>query len=42
MGRLKEEYLNNIPSDEDLEEYYQYYISTSKGRNQCEEVYVDV
>ena len=30
MGGVKEQWLNNIPSDESLEEYYQDYITTHK------------
>jgi len=32
MGALKEKYINNIPSDEDLEEYYIDYKSKYEGR----------
>lgn len=30
MGGVKEEWLNNIPSDESLEEYYQDYIKENR------------
>lgn len=31
MGAVKEEWLNNIPSDESLDEWYQDYIEVKNG-----------
>jgi hypothetical protein len=31
MGAVKEEFINNIPSEEDLEGYYQDYKQKEKG-----------
>lgn len=36
MGAVKEEWLNNIPTEEDLDVYYQFYLTEKYGRKQDE------
>jgi hypothetical protein len=37
MGKLKEEYINNIPSDEALDEWYRDYVNKGKREGKLNE-----